>query len=160
MDKQIAAISITSLTVLGFTGMLCCAGVISSKDHKIVKKLNKTLDDISEGVVVEDSVIEKAVDKAVETKLKNLVISEVRNTIEDEVRTSVSKAYNETKYTVKQKLESQCDRVDIDRIVKEIQDRSVDETMKKLTKYMEEVTNDYVRRLKRLQDKEVIFRQS
>lgn len=148
MDKVVACA--VPAAVVASIGIISYASVVSSKDHKAVKKMEALMDKAMNEAVIPEDMITKAVDKAVETKLRDFSLDACRKVIGDEVRASVAKAYDETKGSVKSRLESSVQDIDIQKVIREVQDKSVDETMKRLTKEMDNITSEYRRRLRNL----------
>lgn len=120
------------MNFVGFVAGLCAAGYayyISKKMDAVAKRLDTTVDKISENVDVDvsEAMINEAVEKAVNREAKKTVKEaadsvkeEIRKDIYTEVKKSVDLAYRDTKESVKMELEKQIGELNIDGVRREV----------------------------------------
>ena len=101
-------------------------------------------------VDISNTIIEEAVDRAVEKSVavaSASAISQVKNDILREVRKSVNEAYGDTKDAVAKELERQIGNVDISGIRKEAIAKARDAAQAKLASDMDDILKDYNNKL-------------
>lgn len=135
-------------------GSAAVAGYEVFKMKQVDEKINDGINTIAracEGQIdISDTIIEDAVDRAVEKHAKlaaSNAIVQIKHDILEEVRKEVNKAYDNVEADVKKELERQVANVDIKSIQRKIVDEAAEKAQDKFSSDLDDILKQYNKKL-------------
>lgn len=125
---------------------------ITNKMNKLAGKIDKTVDELSGDIKVEinDGLVEKALDKAVEREVGITVqraaasiTHEIKDNIRKEVKSSVQSAYANIKSDVTKEVERQVGNINISDIRNEIVEKGKQAAVEKLNSSLDDICDKF-----------------
>lgn len=137
--------------IVGLVGIGYAIGT-HTKMAKISDRLDKSIDELANGVEVDipDEIINKAVEKAIDSEAKRAVelatketIVNFKNEIHNQVRTSIQDEYDKIKESVLNEVSAEAAKIDISRVRRDVERYAKEAAVKKFDDNLDNILEKF-----------------